>query len=76
MWTWIVLARCLLEIGCLIKTMKILTGQKDNRGNILQYFTVVAMLTVSIYINFYNGNSLFQMFYYFGIFIIHQFTTF
>ena len=72
MWTWIVLARCLLEIGCLIKTMKILTGQKDNRGNILQYFTVVAMLTVSIYINFYNGNSLFQMFYYFGIFIIFK----
>ncbi|RKI42277.1 GHKL domain-containing protein [bacterium D16-51] len=70
MWIWIVLARCLLEIGCLMKTMKILTGQKDNRGYILQYFIVVAMLAVNIYINFFSGSSLLQMLYYLGIFCI------
>lgn len=63
----VVLANCLLEIGCLVKIVDTLTGQKGKRGNKLQYAIVAIILGISVYINFYNGNSWLQMIYYVGL---------
>ena len=71
MWIWVVLVNCLLEIGCLLKTAEALTGQKG-RKRFLQFIIVVVMLVVSLYINFYDGNRLFQLLYYAGIFCIFR----
>lgn len=65
-----VLGKCLLEIGCLIKIMEVLTEQKGRKENCLQYFIMAVMLAVCVYINFYNGSSLFQAVHYIGVFVI------
>lgn len=65
----IVLIQCLLEIGCLIKTAEALTGQKG-RKRVLQFFIMAVMLAVSIYINFYDGNRVFQLLQHVGLFCI------
>ena len=69
---WVVLANCLLEIGCLSKIIEALTGQRGNRKNIPQYIIVAAILFVSAYINFYGGNRLLQLLHYVGLFAIFQ----
>ncbi|MDE6851268.1 MAG: hypothetical protein K2J67_02105, partial [Lachnospiraceae bacterium] len=71
MLVWIVLVQCLLEIGCLLKTAEALTGQKGRRS-VLQYFIMAVMLTVSIYINFYDGNRLFQLLHHVGLLCIFK----
>ena len=67
---FVALVKCLLEIGCLIKTAEVLTGRKGKSGNILQYCIIILMLAISVYVNFYDGSSLFQMVHYAGLFCI------
>ena len=69
---WVVLANCLLEIGCLSKSVEALTGRKGRRENIIQYVIVVIILGISVYINLYDGNRLFQLLHYVGLFGIFK----
>lgn len=68
----VVLANCLLEIGCLLKSVEVLMGRKGRSKNIIQYVIVVIILGISVYINFYDGNRLFQLLYYVGLFGIFK----
>lgn len=60
----VVLANCLLEIGCLSKSVEALTGRKGRRKKIIQYVIVAIILGISVYINLYDGNRLFQLLHY------------
>lgn len=68
----VVLANCLLELGCLLKSVEALTGHKGKSKNIVQYIIVVIILGISVYINFYDGNRLFQLLHYLGLFGIFK----
>lgn len=68
----VVLANCLLEIGCLSKSVEALTGRKGKKENIVQYIIVVIILGISVYINLYDGNRLFQLLHYVGLFGIFK----
>lgn len=68
----VVLANCLLEIGCLTVIVEALTGRKGRIGNVLQYIIVVIILGISAYINFFDGNRLLQIFHYVGLFGIFK----
>ena len=68
----VVLANCLLEIGCLSKSVEALMGRKGRNKNIIQYVIVVIILGISVYINFYDGNRLFQLLHYVGLFGIFK----
>lgn len=69
---WIILANCLLEIGCLMKMLEALTGQKAKRENILQYIIIALLSAVSVYISFYDGNRLLKLVHYIGVFVIFK----
>lgn len=68
----VVLVNCLLEIGCLLKSVEALTGRKCRSKNIIQYVIVVIILGISVYINLYDGNRLFQLLHYVGLFGIFK----
>lgn len=68
----VVLANCLLEIGCLAKAVEALTGKKGSKENVSQYVIVVIILGISAYINLYDGNRLFQLVHYIGLFGIFK----
>ncbi len=69
---WVVLANFLLEFGCLAKIFEIFTARKANNRNALQYIIIAIILGISAYINFYDGNRLFQIIYYAGLFCIFK----
>lgn len=64
----VVLANCLLEIGCLTKSVEAFTGKKGRSENIIQYLMVLCILGISVYINLFGGNRLFQLLHYVGLF--------
>lgn len=68
----VVLVNCLLEIGCLLKSMEALIGRKGRRKNIIQYVIIAIILGISVYINLYDGNRLFQLLHYVGLFCIFK----
>ena len=47
----VVLVNCLLEIGCLLKSMEALIGRRGRRKNIIQYVIIAIILGISVYIN-------------------------
>lgn len=65
---YVVIANCLLEIGCLSKSVEAITGKKENRDKIIQYVFVAFMLAISVHINLYNGDRIFQLFHYVALF--------
>ena len=69
---YVVVANCLLEIGCLSKSVEAITGKKENRDKIIQYVFVAFVLAISMYINLYNGDRIFQLFHYVALFIFFK----
>lgn len=69
---WIILANCLLEIGCLMKMVEALTGRKGKQENILQYIIIAILSVVSVYISLNDGSRLFQLIHYMGVFGIFK----
>lgn len=52
--------------------MEALTGRKGRRKNIIQYVIIAIILGISVYINLYDGNRLFQLLHYIGLFVIFK----